>query len=47
MIVESRADRAIGLSSNDNAKFNVRKIVTYESNSYLMGRMGAFYKFSK
>jgi hypothetical protein len=46
-IVEGLTVRTIRLFSSDNAKFNLRKIVTSKSKSCLMGRMGAFYKFSK
>ena len=46
-MIERSAVRAIGGFSSDNAKFNVRKIVTSKSKSCLMGFMGAFYKFYK
>jgi hypothetical protein len=46
-MIERSAVSAIGGFSGDNAKFNLRKIVTSKSKSYLMERMGASYKFSK
>jgi hypothetical protein len=44
---EDPAPPRLRLFSNDNAKFYERKIVTSKSKSYLMGFMGASYKYSK